>query len=287
MSNFSSHFSLLFAALFLISSCSSDDSSPEEISVCGCMEESSPNFNAQATCDDGSCLQLDDEVKTLNILFTSTGCGACGIWGIDCHKNYSSAMLKNAVPFELHFKYGDPMINKTNDSFISLVRPQFSPFFSVGLDRSIQQGMDRPHSCELSGEYAEKLIEEFAAVTPTSKIAVSHLATDDSITVHYAIELDDAAEDIYYALYISEDSLVHTQNAGWKNDLEGYVHHNVVRKSITPVLGRKMKTSSKVGKVTIHNQEIWNPEHLKAVLVLWNRSDAANPTVYNAEQSTE
>lgn len=275
-------FSLLFS-LFLLS-CQPDESTDPKIEeICGCTDDAAANFNADANCDDQSCVYLDDEMRTLNTLLTSTGCGACGIYGIDCHTSYSQQMLDKSLPFELHFKYGDPMINETNDSFVQIAKPRYSPFFAIGLQESMVVGQDRPKTCELSGENAEKLIEKFYNTTTRTQIGITQTIKNDTLTAHFAIN-SLGLEGINYAIYVLEDSLVHTQNAGWRNDIEGWKHNNVVRDAITPVLGNLLKTQEKTGQISIPLNEKWKAENLYCMLVLWEPTSQL-PKVINAERS--
>jgi len=275
---------LLICSLFAFSGCGEDE--PEEtVQICGCADAKAENYNPEANCDDGSCLYLDDEKKTLNTLFTSTGCGGCGVWGVDCHTRYSHEMTDVAIPFELHFKYGDPMINATSDSFVAIAKPRYSPFFAVGLFESMDLAAEnRPRICEKSQERAQGFVDDFLADAPNTKIDVSHTIKDDEITVHYAFEVKER-EGLQYALYILENDIEATQNAGWRNDVEGWMHQNVVREAITPVLGRPIKTDSKVHSVGFSIDEEWNADNLYAVLVIWELNLPYLPKVVNAEQS--
>ena len=254
---------------------------------CGCTDESAQNFNSDANCDDGSCVFLDDEVKTLNTLFTSTGCGGCGVWGVDCHTKYSHEMLDRAIPFELHFKYGDPMINATSDSFVAIARPRYSPFFAVGLFESMDLAAEnRPMICEKSQERADGFIKNFRDEARNTRIGVSHTIENGKINVHYAYDIEDF-EGLQCALYILENNIVATQNAGWRNDVEGWEHQNVVREAITPVLGKRILEPKKVGSISFSIDENWKQENLYAAMVIWEPNGPYLPKVVNAEDSME
>ncbi|MBI3141984.1 MAG: hypothetical protein HYZ16_04080, partial [Bacteroidetes bacterium] len=233
--------------LMAITACQPDEPtkphSPKDNSACGCTDTQAANYSPHATCDNGSCIYLDEDKKTLNTLFTSTGCGACGLYGIDCHKGYSAPMLAHALRFELHFKYGDPMINPTNDSLVKVARPGYSPFFAVGLRESMEAGPDRPTTCSLSRARAQALVNDFVATAPNTRIAIGQRLVDRDLFVDIAIDAPEY-DGIKYAVYVLEDSLVYTQNAGWRNDIEGWVHGDVVRAALTPVLGRPLMAAS-------------------------------------------
>lgn len=298
--NYSSHFVVkqimkarypltsLLLLLILSTTISGCITEPDPVDdICGCTDNSAQNFSIDANCDDGSCVFLDEDVKTLNTLFTSTGCGGCGVWGVDCHTKYAHEMLDKAIPFELHFKYGDPMINATSDSFVAIARPRYSPFFAVGLIESMDLAAEnRPMICEKSEEKAEGFISTFKEEARNSKIGISHTIKNGKINVHYAYELADF-EGLQCALYILENNIVATQNAGWKNDVEGWQHQNVVREAITPVLGHKIKESKKVGSITFPINENWNQDELYAAMVIWEPNTPYLPKVVNAEDSME
>ena len=256
----------------------------EEKEHCGCTDEKAANYVTDVTCDDGSCVYLDAEKRTLNTLFTSTGCGGCGIWGIDCHKEYSSEILDKAIPFELHFKYGDSMINETSDSFVAIARPRYSPFFAVGLKESMVNGPDRPTICAKSHENADELIEKSITEAPSSQIGVTHVINDGHLEAHFAVEME-AFENIKCAIYVLEDGLVYVQNAGWQNDIPGWIHNNTVRDAITPVLGTALKTDKTSGSLKIALDPEWNPNNLYTVMVLWDDTQPGLPQVINAETS--
>jgi hypothetical protein len=275
-------FSIFLLSLAFLASCGTDEQlEPKEI--CGCTDQTAANFSQEANCDDGSCVYLDDEMRTLNTFFTSTGCGACGIYGIDCFTGYSEKMLDKALPFELHFKYGDPMINETNDSFVQVARPSWSPFFAVGLKQSMVLGQDRPETCELSDANAEKLIAEFYDKYPRTQIGITQTIENDTLNAHFSINTL-GLENLKYAVYVLEDSLVYTQNAGWRNDIEGWVHNHVVRDAITPVFGTPLKSQEKVGQLQILMNPEWNKDHIYTMLVLWTTENTL-PEVVNAERS--
>lgn len=278
-------FTVALSSTFL-SSCTQDEPEPKK-EICGCTEAGALNYNADATCDDGSCLVLDDEKKTLNTLFTSTGCGGCGVWGIDCHTRYSHEMAADAIPFELHFKYGDPMINPTSDSFVAIATPRYSPFFAVGLFESMDLAAEnRPKICEKSQERAEGYVATFKKDARPSQVAIAHQVEGNEIKVHFAYKAQDF-EGLQYAVYLLENNVVATQNAGWKNDVEGWEHQNVVRKAITPVLGRKMTSDQKMNTLTVPIEEGWNKDELYAAIVLWEPNGPYLPKVVNAEDSME
>lgn len=293
----SKYFLLLFTTVFLITGCDKTTVEPEEPEVkeqeqkeeeeekevCGCRDQAAANFMAEATCDDGSCIYLDDEKKTLNTLFTSTGCGACGIWGIDCYKGYTKEVLDKAIPFELHFKYGDSMINKTSDSFVAITRPSYSPYFAVGLNNSMVRGEDRPSTCEKSHANADELIEQFLAAAQDSRVAINHTIDGDQLNAYFAIESENT-ENLSYAVYVLEDGLVYVQNAGWRNDIPGWVHDHTVRDAITPVLGIPLKDGKVTGSVSLTMDSEWNPDNIYTVLVIWNQTTGL-PQVVNAETS--
>lgn len=260
-----------------------EEEKEEEKETCGCTDQLAVNFNDEVSCDNGSCVYIDDDKKTLNTLFTSTGCGACGIWGIDCHKDYSKEALDKAIPFELHFKYGDSMINETSDSFVAIARPRYSPFFAVGLKESMGGGSDRPTICVNSHKNADEMIDQFITEAPASQLGITHTIKDGRIEAHFAVEMSEF-ENVKYAIYVLEDGLVYVQNAGWKNDIPGWVHNNTVRDAITPVLGTPLKTDKASGSISLELDPEWNPDNLYTVLVLWDDTKGL-PTVVNAETS--
>ncbi|MGB0432010.1 MAG: Omp28-related outer membrane protein [Bacteroidia bacterium] len=276
------HLPILLLSLIFLASCGTDEQ-PEPKDICGCTDKIAANFSQEANCDDGSCVYLDDEMRTLNTFFTSTGCGACGIYGIDCFTGYSEKMLDKALPFELHFKYGDPMINETNDSFVQVARPSWSPFFAVGLQQSMVIGQDRPEACELSDANAEKLINDFYSKFSRTQIGITQVIKNDTLNAHFAINTM-GLQNLKYAVYVLEDSFVFTQNAGWRNDIEGWVHNHVVRDAITPVFGTPINVQQKKGMVQIPINSEWKTENIYTMLVLWNTENAL-PEVVNAERS--
>ncbi|MCB0737995.1 MAG: hypothetical protein KDC92_10815, partial [Bacteroidetes bacterium] len=103
------HLILLFSFAVAISSCDRKPLPPIE-DICGCTDELAANFNADANCNDNSCVFIEDKQRQMALLFTSTGCDACGIWGIDCYNDYSETLGDDAVPVVSHFKYDDPLI---------------------------------------------------------------------------------------------------------------------------------------------------------------------------------
>lgn len=268
----------LLSLLFCISllSCEKNAEEPtndidKTLANCGCTDEKADNYSTLAICDDGSCLYKDDELKTLNILYTSTGCGACGIWGIDCYSTYSKDDMEGAIPFEVHFKYNDPMINAISDSFVTLGKPNFSPFFAIGLTKSTVLADTRPETCEQSSDNADKLIAEFKENTLPFQSAVQQKIDGDSIIIWASVDKVQQ-EHTRIAAFILEDDLIYTQNAGWKNDIEDWVHNNVLRASATYVKGEAFEGNADK-RWSIAIDENWNPEKLKTVLVIWQENN--------------
>jgi hypothetical protein len=78
--------------------------------------------------------------------------------------------------------------------------------------------------------------------------------------------------------------LVYTQNAGWRNDIEGWVHGDVVRAALTPVLGRPLMAASTTRQLSLALPDGYNPRQVYAMLVLWQPTGQL-PQVVNAERT--
>ena len=144
-------------------------------------------------------------------------------------------------------------------------------------------GKDRPETCELSAKNADELINAFLAENVHSKIGVSHHIKNDSLFVDFGVETPDF-EKLRYAIFILEDSLVYTQNAGWKIDIAGWVHNNVVRDALTPVMGISIKKAEVVNQISKPITNNWKKDYIYAVLDVWKLENGLLRVV-NAESS--
>lgn len=280
---------LVLPLLFLTAlvACDQEQTGPQvETERCGCTDEKAINYEAEANCLDSSCLYFDDEQKNLNVLFTSTGCGACGIWGINCFEGYTDSMQKLAIPLAVHFKYGDPMITPTNDSFVALIKPEHSPYFTVGTSYSQERGRDRPHSCELSGKNALEMLESWQAEVPSTRLAINIEEVSGQLSrIHYAAEVNGLSH-CKVSIYRVQDSMVFTQNAGWRNDIENWVHRHVLRESLTSFASETLSSEGD-NYETIELPESFYTAYPKShlVAVIWQEQADGSWQVLNAERT--
>lgn len=230
-------FCLLLILPLLLVACIEETGPQVETEKCGCTDEKAINFDTEATCSDNTCLYFDDDIKNVNILFSSTGCGACGVWGINCFEAYAEELSQLAEPLAVHFKYGDPMITPTNDSFVARIQPRHSPYYTVGTVFSQGRNGDASQICEESGENALKLLQEWKAEIPKTRLALGIDPVNAGMTkVHYAADV--AGEtDCRLSIYLLQDSMIYTQSTGWREYIEGFVHQHVLRESITNFSG--------------------------------------------------
>lgn len=281
---------ILFLGLFtFLSSCDKGETeSPENETktentdpICGCMDSEAVNYNPDATCDDGLCVNLTSEQNTLGILFTSTGCNGCGTWGIKCFEGIVKRIEKGVIPVTAHWKYGDPMTTDMSKAWVEHFRPRFSPYFVTGTDHTI----DISTGCPGSETNANEVVETHLAQTPVFNMGTSHQVLDNKIhlTVGYELLKADDAESYSIAAFVLEDEIIVDQSIGWKKWIYDFEHTYTLRTGFTEFDGVAISTDespSGYRDFELPIGEEWNSENIYTVSVIWlNKSDGSKEIV--------
>ena len=273
---------LLFAIATVFAGCDSTPEPPIE-DICGCPNQNAVNYNVDANCNDNSCVYLEDKQRQMALLFTSTGCDACGIWGIDCYDSYLENLGDDVVPVISHFKYNDPLINEMSQAWREQFSPAFSPFFITGTTATI----DLENGCEGSEKNAITEVDALVNGTRYFNLGIKSMITDSTVRCIAAFEKlahNAEVESYRIATFLLENGFVYDQRRGWKKYIEDMIHNHSIRAGFTTLEGELIEIE--VGQKDFIDLELplnekWKAENLYAVAIIWSQNADGDLEVEN------
>ena len=262
---------LLFTTLILFSCQESTLLVDDGLSIKGCTDPSSINYNPDAVINDGSCVYIDSAQNSIFGKFTATWCGPCGGWGVtrfeELYTNHKGQVL--AMSLQISDALTTPDNGPLVDEFSSKWQYTGTPNFFVN-DNFVGTG-------------ASVIPSEIAAKnTQTPKLSIGTHITQGAgknagkLNVNVYIKSFENLSGTYTmsALFLHKE-IQASQNGSTQNP---HIHHHVLAKSVNGgAFGQDIFNSLSKGSVYHWSRVIdynpnWDMSKMELVFIVWRKT---------------
>lgn len=290
-------FPLALFCTAILASCGEEEPEPEPEPVMGCTDENSLNYNADATQDDGSCLEIDETNRNMFVEFSGTWCWACGDYGAKVNKDIKSQWGDNVVLFIAH-KGSDPMTNPISNAWVQYWKHSSTPSF-------VANGQLTPNGTHPVAPANEKFNQKFVL---DAQVGLQNAFTRDGNmlkgTAYTQNLLGLENKNYQLAVYVIGHNFVHSQIADdgstypeWEFDASTktypeYIHSNILYAEVNnKPFGIPVEGDFEEGDVFSIDYEFevgddWAPD-FEIALIVWDKTDASNYEFINAGMFAE
>ena len=155
---------------------------------------------------------VSTKYRPLLHLFTSTGCGGCGRFGIPVFSEVAQSMGDSILALPTHFKYNDKFINTASLAIEkAVVKHYSSPQIWVNMKEITYDII--PYNQTIAKEKTRQFLREEMHLTPEAFVGIKAILKENG---RYNVELAvrrnaTTKEEFFYEVYAMEDGLIGSQ----------------------------------------------------------------------------